>query len=81
MSGNNSNVALSATNQLEKLDSIDADIRFMALSDLNALLTDKADSSKQQPDIDKQIVSQISKAAVQKLDDPVSDVQSQAVKL
>lgn len=78
MSGN-SNVALSATNQLEKLDSIDADIRFMALSDLNALLTDKADSK--QPDIDKQITSQISKAVVQKLDDPVSDVQSQAVKL
>lgn len=74
-----SNTSVSVSSLLEKLEAIDADIRFMALSDLQSLLTNPA--VVKQAENDNMVTGPICRAVVDKLDDPVSDVQSQAVKL
>uniref|UniRef100_A0A060T850 ARAD1D07986p n=1 Tax=Blastobotrys adeninivorans TaxID=409370 RepID=A0A060T850_BLAAD len=64
---------------LEKLDHLDADYRFMALSDLGALLA--VPEQARTLERDEHLSTSIVVAVMDKLDDPVSDVQSQAVKL
>lgn len=64
---------------LEKLDHLDADYRFMALSDLGALLA--VPEQARALERDEHLSTSIVVAVMDKLDDPVSDVQSQAVKL
>ena len=68
----------SIQHSLEKLDSLDSDLRFMGFSDLNAAIVNPETAKTLTADI--QLTMEIVRKILEKLDDPISEVQNQAVK-
>jgi hypothetical protein len=63
---------------LDKLQSFDSDLRFMGFSDLNAAISDPSNANVLASDT--LLTSNIIKGIVDKLEDPISEVQNQAMK-
>lgn len=62
---------------VEKLQSTDSDLRFMAFSDLHSILCDKSTESIGK---DRHLINTVCDAVLDKLNDPITEVQNQAVK-
>lgn len=70
--------AYSIRQLLDNLNSLDADIRFMSFNDLNSILS--KESTDTRTILTTDVLESISEAILPKLDDPITEVQNQAVK-
>lgn len=63
---------------LEKIQSFDSDLRFMGFSDLNVAISDQSNAAILASD--SLLTSNIINSIIDKLEDPISEVQNQAMK-